>query len=66
MQEALIVTNANHSLDALNRKLRQGFRVVLATGMPSSGAESSAYTQYPHALVIIERAENGQKPANNS
>lgn len=61
MQEAIIVMldryNNSDSVtnDILNKKLKEGWKVVNMCSMPSSNRATSTYTIYPTCLVIIER-----------
>ena len=50
-QQALVVTDAPGGLDALNERLRQGWRVVTVAPM-GGGGQTDGFA----ALVVIERA----------
>lgn len=57
MQEAMIVTNDRDSLDRLNRRLKDNYRVIMSCPMPSSCATSICGTIEfcPTCLVIVEK-----------
>ena len=71
MQEAIIVVygsnNGNsESLDTLNKKLTQGWKVISSCSMPSSCAMvvslgSRIIDHYPTCLVIIEKDCGGNR-----